>query len=105
MKAQPTDSIAIRLKVVLVLGMWPAAFSAAVFTEQISTSGTSTMEEQATVPGDDAAHGNKSPKTLLEAITRNKHNTGTNEAIESIEPERLDPDRPHLPEATRARSS
>ena len=37
----------------------------------------------------------KSPKTLLEAITRNKDNPGTNEPSE-----RLDPDRPHLPEAS-----
>jgi Putative MetA-pathway of phenol degradation len=49
------------------------------------------------VGGPGSSRGKKSPKTFLEAATRNKDNTGTNEPNES---QRLDPDRPHLPEAS-----
>jgi hypothetical protein len=102
------DDVAIRFILVLVVltgGSWSEVFSAAVFNEQISTSETPTTGEQTTdgdkrgrkVGGDQTVLCNKSPKTLLEAITRNKGDTGTNEPNES---QRLDPDRPHLPEAS-----
>jgi len=102
------DDVAIRfilVFVVLIGGSWSEVFSAAVFNEQISTSETSTTGEQTTdgdkrgrnVGGDQTVLCNKPPKTLLEAITRNKGDTGTNEPNES---QRLDPDRPHLPEAS-----
>jgi hypothetical protein len=67
------DDVAIRFILVLVvlIGVsWSEVFSAAVFNEQISTSETPTTGEG---------------------------NTGTNEPNES---QRLDPDRPHLPEAS-----
>ncbi len=77
------DDVAIRFILVLVVligGSWSEVFSAAVFNEQISTSETSTTGEQTTdgdkrgrnVGGDQAVLCNKPPKTLLEAITRNK---------------------------------
>jgi hypothetical protein len=102
------DDVAIRFILVLVVligGSWSEVFSAAVFNEQISTSETPTTGEQTTdgdkrgrkVGGDQTVLCNKSPKTLLEAITRNNGDTGTNEPNES---QRLDPDRPHLPEAS-----
>jgi hypothetical protein len=47
----------------------------------------------------EAAHCEKPSKTLLEAITGNKDNADQNVPTE---PERLDPDRPHLPEASTA---
>jgi hypothetical protein len=47
----------------------------------------------------EAAQGQKSSKTLLEAIAGNR---GAEEQKEPTEPERLDPDRPHLPEASTA---
>jgi hypothetical protein len=59
--------------VVLAGGSWSEVSSAAVFNEE------------------------NSQKTLVEALARNKDNTATNEPSE---PERLDPDRPHLPEAS-----
>ena len=91
--------------VILVGGSWREVSSAAVFKEQISTSETPATGGQATegdkrgreVGGDQAVRGKNSPKTLLEAITRNKDNRRINEPNES---ERLDPDRPHLPEAS-----
>ena len=102
-----TFQVAIRFIVVLVVlvaGSWTEVFSAAVFKQQISTSETPATGEQAEgdtrgreVEGDQAVRGNKPPKTLLEAITRNNGNTGNNEPNES---QRLDPDRPHLPEAS-----
>ena len=102
------DDVAIRFIVVLVIligGSWSEVFSAAVFNEQIPTSETPTTGEQATdgnkrdraAGGAQAVRGKKSQKTLLEAATRNKDKTGTNEPNES---QRLDPDRPHLPEAS-----
>ena len=102
------EHVAIRFIVVLVVlvgGSWPEVSSAAVFKEQISTSETPATGGQATegdkrgreVGGDQAVRGKNSPKTLLEAITRNKDNAETNQPSES---ERLDPDRPHLPEAS-----
>jgi hypothetical protein len=102
------EHAAIRLIVVLVVlvgSSWPEVSSAAVFNEQISTSETPTTGGQATegnkrgreVGGDQAVRGKNSPKTLLEAITRNKDNAGTNQPSKS---DRLDPDRPHLPEAS-----
>jgi hypothetical protein len=106
-----THSVAIRFIVVFIVlgaGSRPEVVSAAVFAGQISTPETPTSEEQATIgnkrvqeaEGDPAIPSKTFPKTLFEAITRKKDNTGTNEAIESTEPERLDPDRPHLLEAS-----
>ena len=99
--------VAIRFIVVLIVlagGSWTEVFSAAVFNAQVSTSETPTTLEQAEgdksgreVEGDQAVSSKKSSKTLVEAITRNKNKPGTNEPSES---ERLDPDRPHLPEAS-----
>ncbi len=91
--------------VILVGRSWREVSSAAVFKEQISACETPTTGEQAPegdkrgreVGGDEAARAKKSPKTLLEAITQNKDNRRINEPSES---ERLDPDRPHLPEAS-----
>jgi Putative MetA-pathway of phenol degradation len=106
-----THSVAIRFIVVfivLVAGPRPEVVSAAVFAGQISPPETPTPEEQETIGnkrvqeagGDQAIPSKKFPKTLFEAITRKKDNTGANELVESTEPERLDPDRPHLPEAS-----
>jgi Putative MetA-pathway of phenol degradation len=94
--------------IVLVAGSWPEVISGDLFGAQISTPETPKTAEQETMVNNrvqkaeeaQAIHGKKLPKTLFEEITRKKDNTGTNEAIESTEPERLDPDRPHLPEAS-----
>ena len=91
---------------VLVVGSWLSyseAFAARVLQGQISTDNTAgeqSPESDKTgreVGGGQAPRGQKSPKALVEALTRNNENRGTSEPSES---QRLDPDRPHLPEAS-----